>query len=469
MRTQHSRGKKSRYLKHIEISPSVGKPINLNDDNSEFDLDDLDNLNDLDEPGETGSIVDDEDDEYDAFFDGKPGSSAIERLQAKFKGFSEPSGSRSGTAGTTVRYAKKKKTPSQLAGRQRSPRSMGRKRGVQRWFPPAPDLAADSAPEPKDKEIKSLWRCGNLKELAELQTKWNRKFRRKCLRAIKRRNLTPEMRAMIGLLLSNRATTVPIMTNPNVGRTASRKLHKELVAIVNANPEIEMALVTIISGDGATSHTKPVIELHHSQKQMQSTLNAMAPNHFGVTELALFNSHPHPNGGQVIQVHGHALIWGVDILSKAQKVAGTHVGKFAPNITDAPPIDVRRVRTDSVNIARVCAYLFKPPHRAMTWCPPRDGKKGHMHQSEKGDRFIRYLRMAEIRSLLTFEDICFAAREGQAIVSDLAKRILRTACKEDAGGARRPIHPDAIASFWAEVAKALGKNDWEVPVVARHE
>ena len=194
----------------------------------------------------------------------------------------------------------------------------------------------------------------------------------------------------------------------------------------------------------------------------------MAPNHFGVTELALFNSHPHPNGGQVVQVHGHAFIWGVNILSKAQKVAVTHKGKFAPNITDAPPIDVRRVRTDAVNIARVCAYLFKPPHRAMTWCPPRDGKKGHMHQSEKGDRLLRYLRMAEIRSLLTFEDICFAAREGQAIKSDLAK-LLRATCDADTGGVRRPMHPDAIASFWAGVAKALGKTGWQVPVIARRK
>ena len=160
------------------------------------------------------------------------------------------------------------------------------------------------------------------------------------------------------------------------------------------------------------------------------------------------------------------MIWGPDILSKAQAVAAKHMDKFAPNFTNAPQIDVRRVRTDVVNLARVCAYLFKPPHRAMTWCPPRDGKKGHMHQSEKGDRFIRYLRMAEIRSLLTFEDICFASGEGQDIKSGLTK-LLRATCESDAGGDRRPMHPDAIASFWAAVARALGKADWHVPVIKR--
>ena len=432
MSKYHSR-KRSKYRTIMDVVPGRGKTINL------------DRLRD---------------DDDDIFSSATP--SALDRLTGALKRNSVV-----GPKGLSAGRKHKMLGPWTVGGPPKWARR--RKSKAPRYFPPAPYLESDSGPEPKDKEINSLWACHSVMDVGKLAKKWDRKFLGKWQWAIKRRKLEPEMRNMIELLLNtSRATTVPILTNTKVGNTARKHFHEGLVASVAAETEIEVALVTFISGDWATSHSKPVIELQQSQKLMQSTLRAMAPNYFGVTELALFNSHPHPDGGQIVQVHGHALIWGVNILSNAQKVAAKHMGRFTANFTNAPQIDVRRVRTDAVNLARVSAYLFKPPHRAMTWCPPRDGKKGHMHQSEKGDRAIRYLRLAEIRSLLTFEDICFASGEGQTIKSGLTK-LLRATSEADAGGDRRPMHPDAIASFWAGVAKALGKIDWEVPVVKRRK
>lgn len=139
--------------------------------------------------------------------------------------------------------------------------------------------------------------------------------------------------------------------------------------------------------------------------------------------------------------------------------------RFLPNVTQAPQIDVRKVVGSEINLARVCAYLFKAPYKAMTWCPPREGKAGHMHQSEKGDRYIRYLRMAQIRSMMTFEDATFGGGEGQSIRSGLIK-LLRVICEADAPATVRRLHPDAIASFWVQVGKELGKTQWALPVIA---
>ena len=272
----HIKRKKSHRKNRAVFNSATGKPIDLTNDMIEIDLDDSDDDED------TANTPDDYDD--DDFFSTK--SSAIYRLMGKSKHFEEPSGTRStGASGETVRYTGPKAMPGSSFARKRKPRRAVRSR-IPRWYPPAPDLAADSAPEPKDKEIKSLWGCKSVKEVGMLGKKWNRKFRQKCLDAIKRRKLDPDMRAMIELLLcTSKATTIPVMTNTKVGSTASRQFHAGLVTLVADNPDIEMALVTFISGDWATSHRKPVIELHQSQKDMQSTLRAMAPNYLGVTEI----------------------------------------------------------------------------------------------------------------------------------------------------------------------------------------
>lgn len=91
-----------------------------------------------------------------------------------------------------------------------------------------------------------------------------------------------------------------------------------------------------------------------------------------------------------------------------------------------------------------------------------------MHQSEKGDRYIRYLRMAQILSMVTFEDMTYAGGEGRSIRSAIVK-LLRASCEADAPADRRLFHPDAMASFWQEVAKQLGKTNWTLPVIARHK
>lgn len=441
MRKNHARFNVSKRRRKLIIASQPGEPIDLTPSRPRDDWDDcLDDTDDNDCP-KTQPV------------------SAITRLVPR------PTGSRGNSiTGPRGRYDPRKHKIGQSTKPRRTSSVRRRRPKATQSFPISPFLGLESAPEVKDKEITSLWACDTKKSVGNLQKKWDQKFRRKVLGAIKRRKLPDDMRSMIGTMLTSRATTVPIMTNPKVRRSASKRLWEGLTAAVAASPDLEVVLVTFISGEWATSHSKPVIELHHSRRAMETTLRAISKNFFAVTELALFNSHSHPEGGQVVQLHGHALVWGPDVYNKSERVAVTHLKKFAANNTDAPQIDVRRVATSEVNLARVCAYLFKPPYRAMTWCPPRDGKKGHMHQSEKGDRFMRYLRMAELYSLLTFEDVCFAGGEGRSIKGNLVTELRRT-CEADARGG--PIHPDTIAVRWAEVAKALGKDKWALPVIAR--
>ena len=76
--------------------------------------------------------------------------------------------------------------------------------------------------------------------------------------------------------------------------------------------------------------------------------------------------------------------------------------------------------------------------------------------------------MALIRSMLTFEDVTFAGGEGHRIRSQIIKMV-RPKCLAEAPPLRRPLHPDAIGSFCVELAKALGKEQWTLPVIKRQK
>lgn len=233
-------------------------------------------------------------------------------------------------------------------------------------------LDAIHSPEPKDKSSKGLWDCSTIGEVRQLHDKWFKIFNAKAIRALSRRKVAPAKIAILNALLhQSGATSTPTLIAEGACGTAWEILHQHLWQKVGQEPSTEMALVTFISGDGATSHKTTEIDLYASQRKVQKTLRAMAPNWFGVTELALFNSQGYPGGGQLVQRHEHEIIYGSNILSRARAVAAKHEGLFLPNSTGAPTINIKRVANDEVNLARVCAYLFKPPYKCMNWNPGR--------------------------------------------------------------------------------------------------
>lgn len=427
-RNKHQLTKK--YENPLNIADNAGEPIDLS--------------NSLDDDG------------WDDCFDIeiKP-NSALGRLQR----MSEARAANAITATKKVKKVKRKKT---IAKRQRpKPRVK-----TVKLIPGIAAIGPNSTPEPNDKALRSLWRCNSVDEVNALHADWHLRFNAKCMKAIEKRRLSDGTRAKIAALLDGSAFNIPILTNNKVLALASGGSHRAIVANTKDDPDTEFALVTVIYGEGGTSLNRPFIGLDKAGGLVLRVVRSMSKNFIGVTELAMFNSHGHPDGGRHNQGHDHVLIWGHDVVAKAQTVATKRMKEFSPNITGAPQIDVRRVPATEVNLARICAYLFKSPHKCMNWNPPKDGKPGHMNQSEKGDRMIRYLRMAQIRSMMTLEDVMFAGGEGIAIRSDLIK-LLRQTCHSDVPVQNRLLHPDEIPAFWGEVNKALKRPEWELPVIAR--
>lgn len=349
--------------------------------------------------------------------------------------------------------------------RRRIHRTRSNKRIKPLIVEPVHSFDAENAPEPKDRFNKGLWECSSIEKVDQEHDQWCVKFTTKALRGVKRRKISLKSEIFLNALLTQiGATSHPLLINQAICHAASTMLRERLSLLVQANPDMEVGLITFIDGSGATSHSKTDIELFNSKKKVQTTLRAMSPNFFGVSELALFNSSGHPDGGQIVQRHEHALIFGENVVQNAQVIAAKHAQRFMPNHTGARTIDVKRGSADPVNLARLAAYLFKPPYQCKNWCPGNGEKKGHMNQSEKGDRYIRYLRLAQLRSMLSIEQVTFGGGEGQTIRSDMIK-FLRALAVRDASGNKRVLHPDAVASFWVDLAKELKADSWNLPII----
>lgn len=345
-------------------------------------------------------------------------------------------------------------------------RRVGAKPQRPQIVPATKTLGANGTTESQDEVIKGLRDCETIDAVAELRKEWFASFREKADGA---QTVPRPSEASIHLLQELHfgvATNVPIMISEKVNDIAWRNTYRDLYAIACEDPDVEFAFVTFIDGEGETSTNAPFIDLCGSRAKPVSVTRKMSKDFVGITELSVFNSHTHPDGGRKGQRHEHFLVFGHGAVRKAEAVAQQSMTKFKPNFTGARSIDVRRVEATELNLARVCAYLFKPPYQAKTWFGPNGEKPGTMSHSEAGDRYVIFIRLAQIMSELEIGDVMLAGGRGKKIRSDLVK-YLRSESHNAVPAHSRPLHPDAITSFWVEVAKELNKPEWKVPIIAR--
>ena len=313
----------------------------------------------------------------------------------------------------------------------------------------------------------SLWSCDTVNKVEAWLLTGNSTFQELALKSAARKKLPPDLwGALEALVTAKGATSEPILLDPGIQLSAFHQLHESFEAVSRVRDDIEFALVTIIDGQFETSNHHTLLDIYNMKGSSRRILSRMSSNYFAHVDLALFNSHKHPRGGRLISPHVHAIIWGNDVVSKAFAIAKTLQVTIKPNATGATPIDVKSVGKDSVNLARMAAYLLKSPEKCKTFYPGKDGVAGNMHHSRKSDRLIRYLRLAEIRSMLTFKDMTFASGEGLAVRSGIAKTLTQFS-QEQARKADRRFHPAEIPSFWNELKLTMGTTRFNLPIIKR--
>ena len=312
----------------------------------------------------------------------------------------------------------------------------------------------------------TLNKCLTVDEIRDWFIRQQVAFNEKVDRGFARRKLLDETRAKAEtILLGVGAIPAYTLNNDRLALEAFEKLRNHLTAYISADPANEVALVTFITGEGGTSMDRPVIEVRQSRKFVNDTMRKMAPHWFGLIDLAFFFTIQHPDGGLHLQRHEHVVGWGVNFIEEATRVAANRSNRFAPNVTKLPIIQVKRAWDSSeVNIARLAAYLLKAPAKGKNWFEYPDGSY-LMNHTEAKDRYIQFLRLAQIRSLLGFEDVVLGGGDEIKIKGSMVDD-MRGLAQADVRG-RESIHPDLIATFWEDFNQELGQAHWSLPAILR--
>lgn len=312
----------------------------------------------------------------------------------------------------------------------------------------------------------NLWKCIDAEDAGGWLARQQALFNEKAIRGYHRKRLDNVIRVQAdALLFEPGSIDGASIVDDGLTMAAFERLHRQMTDYLVRNPDDDLLFVTIITGDVGTSLDRPEIRLKQIKQQANSILRKLGPNHFGMLDISCFSNIRHENGGRHIQPHVHALVFGPGIAGKTWRVTGKASRILTQNVTEIDPLRVINV-TDKgpPNLARLSAYLVKPPAKCKNWYRRDDGK-AIMNHSDASQRFIRYTRMAQVRSLLSFEDVALAGGDGVAIRGSLVTDLRGLA--KAAGRAGKPMHPDELPRFWSDFNRAIGKDRFAVPVILR--
>lgn len=233
-------------------------------------------------------------------------------------------------------------------------------------------------------------------------------------------------------------------------------IEKRLDLIRKQRPNARFAHVTIFDTAWETSDEKTEVNLVGMKDAVRPVLTAIAPNFLAVGEIQAFLNVRHSSGGIVLTLHTHAICWGEDLGDRAENAVAAHQSRFRTRFPGVDPIRLDWIKGDRADLRRVAQYPWKLSDRCKTHYQNSrtNPTVSNLHESEKNDRKIRYLRLHQIHSAIEIDRLVFGSGEGQAIRA----AALRSA-NHHLGQLRvsaSPVHPDAVAHFWVD---AMAKPD----------
>lgn len=306
-----------------------------------------------------------------------------------------------------------------------------------------------------------------VKEIRERLIHKNKRFIEKSLRALRKKRVEEIDLAILKTLAGHESPLPDLIASNTAARERIAGLfYAALRERRKLQSSLEIAHLTIFDRRWETSDEKTVIDIFGMQRSTRPTLSAIAPNFVAVSELQAYANVRHPDGGKVLPLHVHAVCWGVGIRNKAEKAVGEHQKRYQPRFHGTPAIRLDWVGNTSLDLARVVTYPWKLSDRCKTYFQndAANPTKSNLHESEANDRFVRFLRLLEIHSLMDINRGIYAGGEGRTIRLDC----LREAKAWLANGQSLrpcPLHPDEILLFWAEFMPRIGEARFQLPLI----
>ncbi len=296
-------------------------------------------------------------------------------------------------------------------------------------------------------------------------------FKEKCLRAIPNNGLKNEYYLEFEYILGDASPSKLIASNCAV-RCELMKLfiaaamshYEKATEEPHGHESIKFYLVTIIDDDWTTGDLRPKINLPNMQKKARSSLKHIFDGYVGMTEFQAFTNVRHDDGGRQISGHHHILGWSKETLGKdlIQRLKRKFWVKdlYQGDYRSLESVKIQKIQPKLEDIARVASYMLKAPNKCKTLYRNKNGTHINLHESETGDRYVLYMRMAEILSYFKIDRLMFAGGEGssvrRSIVRDLKQKI-----SEKQGS---NIQED-YSTFWRVFRKRTRTNRFKKPKV----
>lgn len=294
----------------------------------------------------------------------------------------------------------------------------------------------------------------------------SRDFRKKRDRALSGYPITETDRVSLTVLDGRVAgLTAFVATNARGQYRFARAIFQRVQRCWQEDPTLEFLHITIIDAAFDTSDEQTTSDIRAMTAQARDILDAIAPNWIAGVDFAVFANRVHPLGGKVISPHVHATVWDPpDIIQRAEQVARRYNDRLATGVAGCQAVDVKPVRSTNSDLGRVVTYPYHPPVRAKTVY--HNPKTGHtnLHESEKGDRYVRFLRMCQILSLMEQDHLCFASGAGVGIRRSALARVHRR-LEQITHRSSRADQMDWIQDFWSELLLRIGLTRFLTPVI----
>jgi hypothetical protein len=228
------------------------------------------------------------------------------------------------------------------------------------------------------------------------------------------------------------------------GRRALQKCLTKLVeAELRSSKKSELVLVTIILPESHASDEDTIVDWDAYKRKSVRLLSKLGSNYVACIEVQAMCNERHEQGGKVLCIHVHAFFFGKEIYRSAKKAAKALNKRLGKQRYGVDAVHVTPPAKSNESITRMCAYPFRFKPKSKTLYRNMETGRQNLHESEKGDRFIRYERLLEILSALRFSDLVFAGGRGRPI---------KTAALHSAVQAVRNLPPppsrEAVATFW---------------------
>jgi hypothetical protein len=304
--------------------------------------------------------------------------------------------------------------------------------------------------------------CGPIEKHKE---SWD-KFLLKRDRALARKRLLPEDYAMIAKLdgLSPGLKSFTASNRGGRGRLAHEVTMSMRKAWEN-DALLSGVHITIMLEEWTTSGESTVLDLAKIVTNSNDILAHFGNDWSAAVEWQAYANVAHPLGGKLVTPHGHIIMIGRNIIDHAKETAKNLNAHYRAPLPAIEPIAVRPIGNEWQDWANVVRYPLKGIDKNKTrYIHPETGQVD-IHESEKGDRFIRYLRLYQLMSLVRQKDMLFASGAGAELQRTALKRTVRALSSEGLVGGDITIRQ--VRSFWAELMLRLGWDRFQLPTIIR--